>query len=154
MVRRIKCIGITWRLVKTQTVGPNSQSFWFSRTVWDQEFVFLMVLRWFWACWSRDHALLRALVYMRGSSGNPHSFVCARERCQSQQACTKRKFPKEMRISSFPAKSGGYIWLLVLGAVHTEAASRRKQRNHNSGLEGGNLGFGCSCAPSVPLFTS
>lgn len=32
-------------------------------------------------------------------------------------------------------------------------ASGRKQRNHNSGLKWGHLGFYCISAPSVPLFT-
>lgn len=68
------------------------QSFRFSRTGWDQEFAFLMILRCCWSSLSQDNTVLRALFYRERCLETP-TFVCISEACQSLQDLHQKKIP-------------------------------------------------------------
>lgn len=85
---------------------------------------------------------------------------------ETPTACVcMRSMPKSARLTPKENSPKGWGFLLFLqGAVvkfycwfweqfMLKLSSGRKRRNHNSGLKLGNLGFDCTSAPSVPLFT-
>lgn len=83
----------------------------------------------------------------------PHSFVCAREGRRSEQDKHQKKIPQ--RDEDFFSSCKEWCLHFTVGFGSSSYwSSGRKQRNHNSGLKGGNLGCDCLSAPSVPLFTA
>ena len=79
--------------------------------------------------------------------------VCIWEACQSLQDLTPKENSRKrwgfLFLQGMEVKFHCWFWEQFM----LKLASGRKQRNHNSGLKWGHLGFYCISAPSVPLFT-
>lgn len=151
---KLVCTGITQRLVKTQIAGPDPQSFWFSRTVWDQEFAFLMS--------SQVMPIFPVQgPHFVGSPGlqgrtiwKPPQLVRVGEACQSQQDLHQKKIPgrdedffsscTEWWLNFTVGFGSNSYWSCPVGGSRETTTWDWNE---------GTWDFYCLSTPSVPLFT-